>query len=543
MNRLRKICLAIAAPLFCVSGIFAQEKNPADTTAVTTPAAPQDAASDDTEETLPPFDEKAPIMKGKPKRYFIRKINLRGIEYLNKTVVQASTGLVPGDSIYLPSENIADVIAKLWNQRLFADVKVGATIDGDSVDMEISVRERPRVYRWLFEGEGVGKGRQKDIIEKLQLKTGGELSDYVIDKNTKLIKKYFAEKAFRNAEVSVRIENDPVIQNAVNVTFVIDRKRKVKIGKINFHGNEQFKDKRLRRTFKKTHQKSINFFKSSKLKEDDYETDKENLIDFYNSKGYRNFTILSDSIYPINDRRLGIDLSVSEGNKYYIRNITWVGNSVYPTSDLQRMFGVKSGDTYDKKTINKRLGYGKEDNPEDMSIKSLYQNNGYLMSQIEPAEIIIGADSIDMEMKIFEGKQFSINNVGISGNMRVNDEVIRRELYTLPGELYNRALLMQTIRQLAGMGHFDQEKIMPDIKPVSNELVNINWPLEEQASDQFNIAGGWGSGSSGPTPVIIIRRQNATSSRKGHGVPTRWGRTRSSRSRRRPTEPITRRWP
>lgn len=170
MNRLRKICLAIAAPLFCVSGIFAQEKNPADTTAVTTPAAPQDAASDDTEETLPPFDEKAPIMKGKPKRYFIRKINLRGIEYLNKTVVQASTGLVPGDSIYLPSENIADVIAKLWNQRLFADVKVGATIDGDSVDMEISVRERPRVYRWLFEGEGVGKGRQKDIIEKLQLK-------------------------------------------------------------------------------------------------------------------------------------------------------------------------------------------------------------------------------------------------------------------------------------------------------------------------------------------------------------------------------------
>lgn len=495
MNRLRKICLAIAAPLFCVSGIFAQEKNPADTTAVTTPAAPQDAASDDTEETLPPFDEKAPIMKGKPKRYFIRKINLRGIEYLNKTVVQASTGLVPGDSIYLPSENIADVIAKLWNQRLFADVKVGATIDGDSVDMEISVRERPRVYRWLFEGEGVGKGRQKDIIEKLQLKTGGELSDYVIDKNTKLIKKYFAEKAFRNAEVSVRIENDPVIQNAVNVTFVIDRKRKVKIGKINFHGNEQFKDKRLRRTFKKTHQKSINFFKSSKLKEDDYETDKENLIDFYNSKGYRNFTILSDSIYPINDRRLGIDLSVSEGNKYYIRNITWVGNSVYPTSDLQRMFGVKSGDTYDKKTINKRLGYGKEDNPEDMSIKSLYQNNGYLMSQIEPAEIIIGADSIDMEMKIFEGKQFSINNVGISGNMRVNDEVIRRELYTLPGELYNRALLMRTLRMLMGMGHFDAEQLQPDIQPVSSDKVNVNFPLVETASDQFNVAGGWGSGS------------------------------------------------
>lgn len=158
MNRLRKICLAIAAPLFCVSGIFAQEKNPADTTAVTTPAAPQDAASDDTEETLPPFDEKAPIMKGKPKRYFIRKINLRGIEYLNKTVVQASTGLVPGDSIYLPSENIADVIAKLWNQRLFADVKVGATIDGDSVDMEIS---RARTGRASTAGSSKARGSAK----------------------------------------------------------------------------------------------------------------------------------------------------------------------------------------------------------------------------------------------------------------------------------------------------------------------------------------------------------------------------------------------
>ena len=170
MNRLRKICPAIAASLFCINGIFAQvEKNPADTTAVNATTVPQSVADDDAEEALPPFDENAPILKGTPKRYFIRKINLRGIEFLNKTVVQASTGLVPGDSIYLPSNNVSDVIAKLWNQRLFADVKVGATIDGDSVDVEIAVRERPRVYRWLFEGEGVGKGRQKDIIEKLQL--------------------------------------------------------------------------------------------------------------------------------------------------------------------------------------------------------------------------------------------------------------------------------------------------------------------------------------------------------------------------------------
>ena len=283
----------------------------------------------------------------------------------------------------------------------------------------------------------------------------------------------------------------------VNVTFLIDRKHKVKIGKINFTGNEQFKDKRLRRTFKKTHQKSINFFRGTKLNESDYENDKDLLIDFYNSKGYRNATIVSDSIYPISDKRLAIDLDISEGNKYYIRNVSWVGNSVYETDDLQRMFGVNKGDTYDKKSMHKRLGIGKETDPEAMSVSSLYQNKGYLMSQIEPAETIIGPDSIDIEVKVFEGKQFTINEVGITGNQRVDDEVIRRELYTRPGELYDRSLLMQTIRTLGSLGHFNPEAIMPDIKPVSNELVNVNWPLEEQASDQFNIAGGWGSGSSG----------------------------------------------
>ena len=356
------------------------------------------------------------------------------------------------------------------------------------------LKERPRVYNWMF--EGISKGKQKELLEKLKLKRGSELSDYVIDKNKKLIRDYWSEKGFRNTEVDVRIDNDSLRPGqAVNVTFLIDRKEKVKIGQINFIGNDQFKDKRLRRTFKKTHQKSINFFKGAKLNESDYEADKELLIDFYNSKGYRNANIVRDSIYPINEKRIGIDLEVSEGNKYYIRNVSWVGNSVYETDALQRMFGVKKGDTYDKKSMHKRLGIGKESNPDEMSVSSLYQNEGYLMSQIEPAETIIGADSIDIEVKVFEGKQFTINNVGISGNQRVDDEVIRRELYTRPGELYNRSLLMQTIRTLGSMGHFNPEAIMPDIKPVTNELVDINWPLEEQASDQFNIAGGWGSGT------------------------------------------------
>ena len=294
----------------------------------------------------------------------------------------------------------------------------------------------------------------------------------------------------------MRLENDTTLENVVNVFFVVDRKNKVKIGKIDFEGNTALSDRQLRRSFKKTHQKSVNIFKGAKYKEKDYEEDKENLIDFYNSRGYRNATILSDSVYRINDKRLGIALKVDEGNKFYYRNVSWTGNSVYETRQLNDMLGISKGETYDKKTLHKRLGIGKHADYEDMSsISSLYQNNGYLFSSIDPGEVVVGEDSIDINVKIFEGKQAKINEVRISGNHRVNDRVIRRELYVRPGELYNRALLMQTIRQLNQMQHFDPEKTSPgiDLVPNSNELVDISFPLEEVASDKFEISGGWGS--------------------------------------------------
>ncbi len=482
MNYLHKISVLALALVTLTWPLAAQEK------------APEQEA--DTTKVERYFDENAPMFQtagGKQQQYYIRKVNVRGLEHLDPDLVKASAGLVDGDSILLPSNFISNVISRLWSQRYFADVKIGAEIEGDSLDLEVFLKERPRVFNWEF--EGISTGKKKDIMEKLQLRRNSELSDYVLDKNVKLIKEYWREKGFRNAKVSYRIEQDSVRDQYANVIFEIDRGERVKIGKINFEGNEVFEDKRLRRTFKKTHQKSINFFKGTRLKDKEYEEDKDLLIDFYNSKGYRNAHILKDSIYEYEPNRLAIDLKLSEGNKYYIRDISWVGNSVYSTDQLQNMFAVKKGDTYDKKSMHKRLGIGKEENPEDMSIKSLYQNSGYLMSQIEPAETIIGADSIDLELKIFEGKQFTINEVGITGNVRVDDEVIRRELYTRPGELYDRSMLMQTIRMLGSMGHFNPEAIMPDIKPVSNELVNVNWPLEEQASDQFNIAGGWGSGT------------------------------------------------
>ena len=441
------------------------------------------------------FDLSLPVMtEGDGKLYYIRKINVHGVKYLNHSILKASAGLQEGDSIYLPSKFISNAMYRLWAPRYFSNVQIGATIEGDSLDLEVFLKERARILRWDI--TGVSKSKKTDLIDEvLKLRRNTELSDYVIDKNVKLIKEHYAEKGFRTCEVDVRITNDTLYEQCVNVTFDIDRGPKVSVGAINFEGNDSFEDKRLRRTFKKTHQKSILFFQNRKLLKDEYENDKELLLDFYNSRGYRNATILSDSIYYIDDETLGIDIKVSEGNKYYVRNINWVGNSVYTTEQLSTMFGVQPGDVYDKKSMHKRLGIGKEMNPEELSISSLYNNNGYLMSQIEPAEIVVGPDSLDIEIRIFEGKPFTINQVGISGNMRVDDEVIRRELYVRPGELYNRALLMQTMRTLMGMGHFDEQAIVPNIQPVSDELVDVNWPLQEKASDQFNIAGGWGSGT------------------------------------------------
>ena len=441
------------------------------------------------------FDRSAPILtEGDGKLYYIRNINLHGVKYLNHSILKSSAGLVEGDSVYLPSKFISNAMQRLWAPRYFSNIQIGATIEGDSLDLEVFLKERARILTWNI--EGVSKSKSKDLQEEiLKLRRNTELSDYVIDKNIKLIKEHFAEKGFRTCEVDVRITNDTLYEQCVNVTFDIDRGPKVRVGAINFEGNESFDDKRLRRTFKKTHQKSANFFQNRKLLEEEYENDKELLLDFYNSQGYRNATILSDSIYFIDDETLGIDIKVSEGNKYYIRNVNWVGNSIYSTEQLQSMFGVRTGDVYDKKSMHKRLGIGKEQNPEEMSIASMYQNSGYLASQVEPAEIIVGPDSLDIEIRIFEGKPFTINEVGISGNVRLDDETIRRELYVRPGELYNQALIMQTMRTLVGMGHFDEQAVLPSIQPVSDELVNINWPLQEKASDQFNLAGGWGAGT------------------------------------------------
>ncbi len=430
-----------------------------------------------------------------PKKYVVRDIKVFGAKYQDPELVANLSGIHRGDTVYMPGDYFTQAINKFWNQRLYSDVKVfGQPVENDGIVVEIHLKERPRVFSW--DVTGVRKGEKTDLIDKLQLRRGAELSTYTIDRNIGLIKRHYEDKGFLNVQVDPVITTDTTmaIGSGVGVAFHVTKNHKVKIGRIDFEGNEDFSDNRLRSTLKKTHQKSFKFWKGAKLKTKDFEEDKENLIDFYNSKGYRNAHVVTDSVYTINDKRMGIKIAVEEGNKYYFRNISWVGNSVYPTERLSLMLGIQPGDLYDKKTMNKRLGVGKEDNPDDMSINSEYQNNGYLFFRIDPAETIIGKDSIDLQIKIFEGKQASINEVNISGNMRVNDDVIRRELMVRPGELYNRELIMATMRQLSGMGHFNPEAMSPDIQPVTTELVDISFALEEQASDRFEISGGWGAG-------------------------------------------------
>ncbi len=475
------ILLFAAALIFC--NMQAQTVSTTDTKAQ---AETEDYTA--TLDSLPLADYK------NPKKYLINDINIHGIKYQNSDIILSASGLSKGDSIYVPSNQISDAVAKLWSQRYYSDIQVVAELLNDSqVNLDIYMQERPRVYRWLF--DGIRKGEGTDLIEELKLRRGSELSDYVIDKNVKLIKEHFAEKGFRNTDVEVKIDNDSIIDNAVNVTFRINKNYKVKIGEINFEGNEIASDKRLRRAMKKTHQVSANFFKGTRLKEDEYKEDKVNILDYYNSQGYRNAHIIKDSIYNISHNRIGIDITLEEGDKFYYRDVKWVGNTIYSTERLNDIINIKKGETYDKKSLHKRLGYGAEDSPDDPStVKSLYQNEGYLASIIEPTEIIVGKDSIDLEIKIFEGNQYTINEVNISGNNRINDEVIRREIYTQPGELYNRALILQTISQLAMMRHFDETAIMPDMQLDGSDLVNISWPLTEKASDSFDISGGWGSG-------------------------------------------------
>ena len=427
-----------------------------------------------------------------PKEYVIGGLEVSGIQYLGKDQILSLTGLSVGDKITIPGEDISAIIKRIYMQRYFSDVSVYIdSVITDTAYIRFDLLERPRVSRWEF--EGIKSGEKSDLNEKLKLRRGSELSEYLIGSTSEIIRKFYIEKGFLQTEVNVVQEQDTLIRNAVKVTFKVDRKSKVKIKKISFEGNENVKGSKLASAMKKTKDMRIlNFFNSKKFNEKEYPNDKRLLLQAYGERGYRDARIVKDSMYYIEDGRLGIHFVIDEGKRYYFRDITWTGNSIYSSEQLNSVLKIKSGDIYDVVSMEKRLFEAEEGN-----VSKLYRDNGYLFFNVSPVEVRIDGDSVDVEMRMVEGKPATFNRIVINGNNITNEKVVRRQLWTKPGYLFSQSELERSLRDLASMGHFEPEKIMSpsgyNIMPNYNaNTVDVTYNVEEKPNSQLELAGGWG---------------------------------------------------
>lgn len=423
--------------------------------------------------------------------YIIGGLSVSGIRFLDTNALIGISGLKVGQTVTIPGDVVTTAVKKLWQQGLFSDVRISITkIVSDSVFLDIFLQERPRISSVKL--NGLKKSDTEDLNKKINLPVGSQVTPYLINTARKIIKDHFVEKGFLNTQVDFVQKEDPEQPNNVILNINVDKKEKVKIADIVFVGNEYFDTKKLRRQLKDTKKKNLNFFRASKFITDKYTEDKVKLTTFYNDNGFKDFTILSDSIYPVSENRIVLQIRVDEGDQYFLRNVDWVGNSVYKKEDLAKVFNVKKGSVYNQSLISDRLnGSSGAEN----AVSSLYQDYGYLFSRLTPIESKIDHDSIDLEIRIYEGDQAYLNNVLISGNTRTNEHIARRELYTLPGDLFSKDKIMRSIRQLGVLGHFDPEKINPTPLPdITNGTVDLLYKLEEKANDQFEVSGGWGAG-------------------------------------------------
>ena len=423
-----------------------------------------------------------------PADYTIDSITISGIKFLDANALIGISGLRIGKEISVPGEAITSAAQKLWEQGLFSDIRITIKkIEGDKISLDIFLQERPRLSSLKF--IGLRTSESQDLLQKISLPNGSQVTAYVLNNTEKIIKDHFVAKGFMNTKVTFIQKDDPDQPNNVILTINVDKREKVKIADIKFVGNEYFETKRLRRQLKSTKIKNWNFFRSSKFVADKFTEDKGKLVTFYNDNGFKDFTILSDSVYPVSENRVALQIKVDEGRQYFLRNVKWVGNSIYPTQLLDKALNIKKGSVYNQSLLDKRL------RDDEDAVNSLYLNNGYLFSRLTPVESKIEGDSIDLEVRIFEGDQAYLNNIIISGNTRTNEHIARRELYTLPGDLFNKDKIMRSARQIGVLGHFDPEKISPQPIPDQiNGTVDLLYKLEERANDQFEISGGWGAG-------------------------------------------------
>ena len=464
-----------------------------------------------------------------PRTYTIGGITISGVQFLDNNILIMLSELKVADQIQIPGEKITKAIQKLWDQGLFDNIRITASkIDGDLIFLNIDLVERPRLSKFSF--TGIKKSEADDLKDKIKMVAGDVVTDNMIIRTRNIIQKHYTSKGYLNATVDIKQIKDTITSNSISLIIAIDKNRRVRIEKINFYGNKMVSAKALGGAMKKTKEmgaikpftaldktiwltiKSLirfnfkdlpenvlaNFndnlkfriFKSSKFIEDDYAEDKLNLIKKFNEEGFRDAILLKDSVFLTGPNKISIDLKLVEGHKYYFRNVTWIGNTKYTAAELNSVLRIRKGDVYNQEILTTNLEY----NPNSLDVKSLYLDDGYLYFTILPVEVRVENDSIDLELRIREGKQAVINKVIFKGNTRTNDHVALREITTRPGQLFSRTDIIRSTQKLAQLKYFDAQKIEPVPIPNPNDgTVNIEYKVEETSSDQLELSGGWGN--------------------------------------------------
>ncbi|SHF83580.1 outer membrane protein assembly factor BamA [Pedobacter caeni] len=428
-----------------------------------------------------------------PKEYTIADVTLTGAKFLDKDVIITLSKLIKGERIVLPGEATANAIKILWEQGLFDDVQLDIVkIEGDSVYFDIEVVERPRLS--TFDIQGVSKSQKTDILEKLNAKsTKTIINDNLYNTTTSTIKKYLLEKGYFFTAVTYKTKVDPNQENHVILEVNVEKGRKVKVHEINFTGNKDFSSAKLRKFLKKTKQQAFyKIFGSGKFNKEKYEEDKKTLIAKMQDKGYRDAVILKDSVYQYSDKAVGIKIDLFEGPKYYFGNLTFAGNAKYAGKDLLRILGLEKGEVFSEEKLEKKL----RGSPNSDDVSSLYLNDGYLTFNVDPVQTKIYGDTVDVEIRIYEGPQYTNNRITVKGNTITNDRVVLRDVRTKPGDKFSKDQLIRTVREIGQMGNFDESKTVPTPKPnPADGTVDIEYAVEEKPSDQIELSGGFGGGN------------------------------------------------
>ena len=431
---------------------------------------------------------------GSPRDVVIGGLNVSGMSGYEDYMLTGISGLTVGQHIELPGTAITEAVKRYWKHGLFSEVQIAAdSLIGDKVYLHIMLKARPRVSQINY--IGLKKSERQDMEQKLGILKGGQITPNMIDRAKILGKKYFEDKGFKNADIEIQQRDDVTSKNEVILDVIIDKKEKMRVRNIVIEGNEKLSNLKIKGglfkkgAFAKTHEagKLATFLKSKKFTPERWKADKQKLIEKYNELGYRDATILGDSVWNVDPKHVNVWIKVEEGQKYYVRNVQWVGNTVYNSDLLSHYLSLHKGSVYNQKLMDKRLS------TDDDAVSNLYYNNGYVFSHIDPVEVNVVGDSIDLEMRIYEGPQAHLSHVRIAGNTRLYENVVRRELRTKPGDLFSREALMRSARELASMGHFDQEKVVPDVRPNTDDgTVDVNWNLEQKSNDQVEFSLGWG---------------------------------------------------